>query len=204
MPVLSRERFDSGDTVQQVRERIFAGGGRQKAAFEAGDRAAAAADVDLSAFSSLEKPVDILVISEDWCGDCHDNLPILERIANDTGKANVRVLGRDDNLDLIDQFLKEGKYRSIPVIVVLDENLDAVNHLIERPASVTEVRTQKRQELHAARPELGGFATAPDQLSDEVRDARVKAEAALKAETAPWAVSEVVNWVGGALTPAAV
>lgn len=203
MPVLSQQRFESGETYAQVRERIIANGGRIQTALEAGERAAAAADVDLSTFSSLNEPVNVLVISEDWCGDCTDNLPVLNRIAEETGKLNFRVFARDENLDLADQFLKEGKYRSIPVIVVLDDNLDPVNHLIERPSTVTELRLKKRQELHEAHPELGGFSTAPDQLSDEVRDARGKAEAALKAETAPWAVAEVVTWVGRALSPAA-
>jgi thiol-disulfide isomerase/thioredoxin len=204
MPVLTQERFDSGETYAQVRERVQTNGGRILAGFEAGERATAAAEVDLSAFTSLDTPVKILVISEDWCGDCHDNLPILNRIAEETGKVDLRIFARDENLDLADQFLKEGKYRSIPVIVVLDENLEAVNHLIERPSTVTELRLKKRQELHESHPELGGFATAPDQLSDDVRDARAKAETALKAETAPWSVGEVVNWVGNALSPVAV
>jgi thiol-disulfide isomerase/thioredoxin len=203
MPVLTRERFESGETYAQVRERIVANGGRILTALEAGERAAAAAEVDLSAFSSLSEPVKVLVISEDWCGDCTDNLPVLNRIAEETGKLDFRVFARDENLDLADQFLKEGKYRSIPVIVVLDENLDPVSHVIERPSTVTEMRLKKRQELHEAHPELGGFGAAPDQLSDEVRDARGKAESALKAETAPWAVAEVVRWVGNALSPAA-
>ncbi|CAN5476911.1 thioredoxin family protein [soil metagenome] len=204
MPVLTQERFDSGETYAQVRARVESNGGRILAGFEAAERATAVAEIDLSSFTSLDTPVKVLVISEDWCGDCHDNLPILNRIAEETGKVDLRIFARDENLDLADQFLKEGKYRSIPVIVVLDENLEAVNHLIERPSTVTALRQKKRQELHEAHPELGGFATAPDQLSDEVRDARGKAESALKAETAPWAVSEVVNWVGSALSPAAV
>lgn len=203
MPVVSQERFNSGETYAQVRERIVANGGRILTALEAGERAAAAADLDLSTFTSLSEPVKVLVISEDWCGDCTDNLPILNRIATETGKLDFRVFARDENLDLADQFLKEGKYRSIPVIVVLDEQLDPVNHVIERPATVTALRLKKRQELHEAHPELGGFATAPDQLSDEVREARVKAEAATKAETAPWAAAEVVRWLGSALSPAA-
>jgi hypothetical protein len=203
MPVVSQERFNSGETYAQVRERIFANGGRIQTALEAGERAAAAADLDLSAFTGLNEPVKVLVISEDWCGDCTDNLPILNRIATETGKLDFRVFARDENLDLADQFLKEGKYRSIPVIVVLDKNLDPVNHVIERPSTVTELRQKKRQELHEAHPELGGFTTPPDQLSDEVRDARVKAEAATKAETAPWAAGEVVRWIAGALSPAA-
>lgn len=203
MPVVSQERFESGETYAQMRERIVTNGGRIQTALEAGERAAAAADIDLSSFSNLNEPVKILVISEDWCGDCTDNLPVLNRIATESGKLDFRVFARDENLDLADQFLKEGKYRSIPVIVVLDENLDPVNHLIERPSTVTELRLKKRQALHEAHPELGGFGTAPDQLSDEVRDARGRAESALKAETAPWSVAEVVTWVGSALSPAA-
>jgi len=47
----------------------------------------------------------------------------------------MRIFLRDENPDLMDQFLKEGLYRSIPVFVFFDERMNEVARFIEsRPA----------------------------------------------------------------------
>ena len=44
----------------------------------------------------------------------------------------MRIFLRDENPDLMDQFLKNGLYRSIPVIVFLDEHMNEIARFIER------------------------------------------------------------------------
>ncbi|WP_226580133.1 thioredoxin family protein [Halobacillus litoralis] len=60
-----------------------------------------------------------LVLTEDWCGDAMLNLPIFLRIA-EAGQIPTHFLLRDDNLELMDQYLTGGQSRSIPKIIFID------------------------------------------------------------------------------------
>jgi thiol-disulfide isomerase/thioredoxin len=202
MSVISAERFNSGKTYDQVRERVFQEGGKSKGMLEFGEQSANNAEIDVSEFAALDAPVNVLVLSEEWCPDCTDGLPIIDRIARETGKVNLRILPRDENIDLADQFLNKGEYRSIPTFIFLDDQFNVIGYVAERPDSVTEHRLARRKALHASRPELGGFETRPDELSDEVREARIKAEAALKAETVDWTVPQIASWLATPLKTA--
>ena len=63
----------------------------------------------------------LLVLSEDWCGDAVNTLPVVARLAELSPNLELRVLGRDANPDLMDAHLT-GRSRSIPVVIVLDED----------------------------------------------------------------------------------
>lgn len=61
-----------------------------------------------------------LVLTADWCGDAMVNIPLFLRISNEA-IIDVRYFIRDENLELMDQYLTNGKSRSIPIIVIMDE-----------------------------------------------------------------------------------
>ncbi len=63
-----------------------------------------------------------LVLSEDWCGDAVNLVPVAARLVEEIPGWDLRVLSRDENLDLMDEHLTDERSRSIPVIVLLDEN----------------------------------------------------------------------------------
>ena len=62
----------------------------------------------------------LLVLSEDWCGDAVNTVPVVAKLAGRAPNTDLRVLGRDDNPDLMDAHLT-GSSRSIPVVIALDE-----------------------------------------------------------------------------------
>jgi hypothetical protein len=62
----------------------------------------------------------LLVLSEDWCGDAVNTVPVLAKLVESTPNTDLRVLGREANPDLMDSHLT-GSSRSIPVVIVLDE-----------------------------------------------------------------------------------
>ena len=72
-----------------------------------------------------EKTPHILVITEDWCGDAMMNNAILRKIA-EAANVEVRAVYRDENLDLIDQYLTNGG-RSIPVYLLLDKDGEVIS-----------------------------------------------------------------------------
>lgn len=62
-----------------------------------------------------------LVLAEPWCGHCMLDIPILLKLA-DRVNLPVRFLHRDENLELMDRYLTNGKSRSIPIFIFLNEN----------------------------------------------------------------------------------
>ena len=61
----------------------------------------------------------LLVLSEDWCGDAANSVPVLAAFAEAARNVELRLLARDENAVLMDEHLTNGS-RSIPVVMVLD------------------------------------------------------------------------------------
>jgi hypothetical protein len=74
----------------------------------------------------------VVVLTEDWCPDCHRNSPVMAKIADSVEGIELRVFPRDSNLDIMDRYLKDGEFRSIPTGVWADSNLGYLMHWIER------------------------------------------------------------------------
>lgn len=77
----------------------------------------------------------LLALSEDWCGDAVNTLPVAAAIAREAGW-EMRVMGRDDNLDVMDAHLTNGRSRSIPIVVVYDANFEEVGWWGPRPGEI--------------------------------------------------------------------
>lgn len=176
---VSRERFAQGMTYDAFKAQMT----RNQERFAANERNLSLDADDLATFQALPTSLYVLVLAEDWCGDVIDNLPILGRLAAESGKLNVRVFLRDQNLDIMDQYLKEGQFRSIPVFVFFDESFNEIGRFIERPASVTERRTKQRQEVHTQHPEFGSPDTPISQLPEDVRVKLMEAMATTREAT---------------------
>jgi len=83
----------------------------------------------------------ILVITEDWCGDALVGFPALAKLVEDAPEVEMRVFLRDANPDVMDQYLKRGLYRTIPMFVFFDEQMNELARFMERQDVVTELRT---------------------------------------------------------------
>jgi len=186
---IDRTRFDKGLTYDAYKAQMT----RNRERLEENEQHVALSKEDLAAFSALPRPVKVLVLAEDWCGDVVANLPVLGRLAKDSGKLDVRIFLRDQNDDIMQGYLNKGQFKSIPVFVFFDEDFRELGHWIERPASVTEVRAKRRKEIFAAHPEFGSPDAPVDQLAEDVR-VRLQAELVRVAhETSKFANAEVVR-----------
>jgi hypothetical protein len=67
----------------------------------------------------LENNYLFLVITEGWCGDAAQIVPVLNKMALSTDKIDVKLVLRDDNTELMDAYLTNGA-RSIPKLVVVN------------------------------------------------------------------------------------
>ncbi len=62
-----------------------------------------------------------ILLSESWCGDAAQNVPIISKIADLTDKIELKILPRDENLDIMDNYLTGGA-RAIPRLICLKES----------------------------------------------------------------------------------
>lgn len=82
---------------------------------------------------NLDKDYIWLVISESWCGDAAQILPIINKMAEVSDKIDFRIVLRDDNEDLMNLFLTNGT-RSIPKLIIIDKKTnEVINDFGPRP-----------------------------------------------------------------------
>ena len=70
--------------------------------------------------SSIDRKLTFLVLTESWCGDASPSLPVMNKIAELNPNINFKIVLRDDNLDLMNQFLTNGGM-SIPKLIIQEE-----------------------------------------------------------------------------------
>ncbi|MDX9924252.1 MAG: thioredoxin family protein [Ignavibacteriaceae bacterium] len=70
--------------------------------------------------NEIKSPQLWMVLTENWCGDSAQNLPYIAMIASESDKIDLRILDRDSNLEIMDQYLTNGISRSIPKLVAFD------------------------------------------------------------------------------------
>ena len=80
-----------------------------------------------------------LIITEGWCGDAAQNIPVIEKIAAASDNIETRYVLRDENLELMDAYLTNNA-RSIPKLIALDAlNLEEIGNWGPRPASAMDL-----------------------------------------------------------------
>jgi thiol-disulfide isomerase/thioredoxin len=196
---VTKERFEQGLTYQQYLDQIT----QNKERFLANYENATISSEALEHFKNQPETLNVLAIGEDWCGDVVAGFPVLAKLAEQTGgKLNMRVFLRDQNEDLINQYLNQGQFKSIPVIVFFDQNMRELGHFIERPAAQTAETTRARAEFFKAHPEYNVPEGADmSQMSPEARQAWAGESQKLRASrTAAWnqlLVDELVKLTSG-------
>ncbi|MFQ5828525.1 MAG: thioredoxin family protein [Candidatus Methylomirabilia bacterium] len=145
--MVTKERFQQGMTFQQYLDQM----GTNKEKFIQFIQEVKIRPEDREALRKLaEKRLNVLVITEDWCGDALYNVPVLAKLVEGLPNMEMRVFLRDQNPDLTDQYLNQGLYRSIPVFAFFDDKMNEIARFIERPPKVTEVIEQKMLEVRRA------------------------------------------------------
>lgn len=185
---VTRQDFEGGLTYEAFKAQMT----RNQDALRANEQRISFDPADLEAFTALPRPLKVVAIAEDWCADVVANLPILGRLAADSGKLDVRVVLRDST-DLIDSYLNHGQFKSIPVFIFLDPELNEIGVFTERPDSVTAQRAEYRERIFAEHPELGSPDTPADQMTDAQRATYQQLVQANRDATFEWANSEVVR-----------
>ena len=101
----------------------------------------------------LDKKQLWLVLTEGWCGDAAQNLPVIEKIAKQSSHIELRLILRDENPEVMDLFLTNGA-RAIPKLISFDEEFNVLFTWGARPSIATQMVTDYKAKHGKLDPEF--------------------------------------------------
>lgn len=97
------------------------------------DKTIKISDDNIEKLKSLQNEYIWLVITEGWCGDAAQIVPILNKMAEQSEKIELQIVFRDENEELMNLFLTN-KTKSIPKLIIIHKETGSVlNHWGPRP-----------------------------------------------------------------------
>lgn len=98
-----------------------------------------------SLIAGINEPQLWVVLTEPWCGDSAQCLPQIAIMARANPLITLRLVLRDENLDIMDELLTDGK-RAIPRLIALDQAGEVIFQWGPRPAAAQVVFDQAKAE----------------------------------------------------------
>ena len=145
MPVMSRDRFEQATTFEQYVEAMKVNKEQMRKFTD--EIEIPAEDVE---WWKKQGKINVYTLTYDGCGDALYNIPVLAKIAKLAGNIDLRVVQRDENLDVMDQYKNQGLYRSVPTFVFMDENLNEIGNLKERAEAMTQIMEAEQLKVRRA------------------------------------------------------
>ncbi len=107
-----------------------------------------------SKIESFNRKITWLVITESWCGDAAHIMPVINKVAELNDNINYRVVLRDENDALMNQFLTNGG-KAIPKLIMIDDaTQDVVETFGPRPSVATQLVNDYKAEHGKLTPEF--------------------------------------------------
>lgn len=117
------------------------------------DKTLKLSDEALQAIKIYNKKTTWLLITESWCGDAAHIVPVINKVAEQNDNIILKLVLRDDNDDLMNEFLTNGG-KSIPKLIALDENLNVIDTFGPRPSYATKLVEEYKAEFGKLTPEF--------------------------------------------------
>lgn len=99
----------------------------------------------IASAKDVKEPVTWLVLTEGWCGDAAQTLPIINKIADESDQIDLKIVLRDENEELMNEFLTNGG-KSIPKLIALDQNHEVIDSWGPRPSVPTKMVSDYKKE----------------------------------------------------------
>ncbi|XHC25941.1 MAG: thioredoxin family protein [Phycisphaerales bacterium] len=116
---------------------------------------------------AFTRQMKVLVSSGVWCGDCVQQIPLLEKIAEASkGTIDLRIVDRDEHSDLAEQIQICGGMR-VPVAIFMAEDFELVSLFGDR--TLTRYRAIAKKQLGAACA-IPGAPVPDDELAGTLQD----------------------------------
>ena len=139
-------------------------------------------------FAGLTAPLKVAVVTEDWCGDHVSTVPVLYRVAEESGNLDVRVFMRDESWDLADAFLPPHRRDTVPVFAFFTGgDMRWIAVFIETSRDLVPVLDGMDDAIQDS------LAHLPDIRAD-VNDMSQETRAALRRERGLYRVNHAAEW----------
>ena len=111
-------------------------------------------DESKKVIENFSKETTWLVLTESWCGDAAHMMPVMNKIAKLNDNIDLKVVLRDQNKELMNQFLTNGN-KSIPKLHLIDNQSDeVVNSYGPRPTDATKLVNEYKSKHGKLTPEF--------------------------------------------------
>ncbi|MEE9362564.1 MAG: thioredoxin family protein [Cellulophaga sp.] len=108
----------------------------------------------VAAVLKVDKKITWLVLTESWCGDAAQTLPVMHKIAELNNKINLKVVLRDENVELMNRFLTNGGM-AIPKLIAIDSVSGSImGEWGSRPSEATEMVEAYKEKHGKLTPEF--------------------------------------------------
>ena len=135
------------------------------------------------------QPLHILVLTEPWCEDSAQLVPMLWRLATERPTIEVRVLREHLHRDISSRYLNAAGHPAIPTFILLDEGGRQIGALVERPLRVTQEMVAELRDFQRQHADLPGVNRSLDRMPEETREA-------VKQHLAEWREGQHERWAG--------
>lgn len=88
--------------------------------------------------ASIVVPQHWMLITESWCGDAAQTVPLIVRLAELNPLVQMHIVLRDSEPQLMEHFLTNGG-QSIPILAILDESFSELTRWGPRPAVAQQI-----------------------------------------------------------------
>ena len=104
-------------------------------------------------FKNYPNSICLLVITETWCGDAAQILPVVNKIAELNPKITMKIVFRDENEALMNKFLTNGG-KAIPIVIFLDLQDKVLARWGSRPSVATQMVAEEKAKNGKLTPEF--------------------------------------------------
>lgn len=186
-----QEQFKKGMTAEEYQLQMT----QKRERFEENERTVSLAIDDVQFFAQLPYSLHVIVLTEDWCEPAIANVPVLVRLARESNKLDLRFFLRDQNPDLMNRYLKNGTYATIPAFIFFNQAFHEIGCWYEKPAKISKMELELRQELFSTDPAFAGITldTPLQQFPDLARKILIQAFKDFRLKTREFADREVVR-----------
>ncbi|WP_177763284.1 thioredoxin family protein [Flavobacterium sp. I3-2] len=123
------------------------------------DKTIVISDENSAFLKSFENKILWLVLTEGWCGDAAQALPVLNKMAELSDAIELKIVLRDENEDLMNQFLTNGG-KSIPKVIMMHpETLEVIADWGPRPAGAVQLMVDLKEK----------FGSITDEVKEELQ-----------------------------------
>ena len=103
---------------------------------------------------AVASPITWIVLTESWCGDAGQTIPVINKVAELNSNINLKLLLRDDNDELMNEFLTNGG-KAIPKLIAYDtEAKKVLNTWGPRPSEATKLVNDYKEAHGKLTPEF--------------------------------------------------